>query len=153
MGITAKADYAGRAAASSAAVEADGVPVKGELLARSQGIPRTSSRTSSPSCVGRASSVPGAAPTAATSWRGPRPRSRWPTCCGRSRVRWPRCRGPGPEQLADDEAASHLAQVWVALRASLRSVLESVTLADLANGKLPAVVKERKKSKDAWKAH
>ena len=38
MRITAKADYAVRAAAELAAVEAEGVPMKGELLARSQGI-------------------------------------------------------------------------------------------------------------------
>jgi len=36
---------------------------------------------------------------------------------------------------------------------SLRSVLEHVTLADLASGKLPAVVKERTRIKDSWRAH
>ena len=40
MRITAKADYAVRAAAELAAAEADGVPVKGEQLARSQSIPQ-----------------------------------------------------------------------------------------------------------------
>jgi hypothetical protein len=43
--------------------------------------------------------------------------------------------------------------VWIALRASLRSVLEHVTLADLASGKLPTVVKERTRIKDSWRAH
>jgi hypothetical protein len=32
-------------------------------------------------------------------------------------------------------------------------VLEHVTLADLASGKLPAVVKERTRVKDSWRAH
>jgi hypothetical protein len=32
-------------------------------------------------------------------------------------------------------------------------VLEHVTLADLASGKLPPVVKERTRVKDAWRAH
>ena len=61
--------------------------------------------------------------------------------------------GTRPDQLSYEGAAEHLAEVWIALRASLRSVLEAVTLADLASGKLPAVVKDRTKSKDAWKAH
>src|SRR6478752_5611479 len=40
MRITAKADYAVRAAAELAAAENQGVPVKGEQLARSQSIPK-----------------------------------------------------------------------------------------------------------------
>ena len=61
--------------------------------------------------------------------------------------------GTRPEELSYGGAAEHLPEVWVALRASLRSVLENVTLADLATGKLPTVVKERTKLKDSWKAH
>jgi Rrf2 family protein len=38
--------------------------------------------------------------------------------------------------------ARHLREVWMAVRASLRSVLEVVTLADLAAGRLPDSVKE-----------
>ena len=55
--------------------------------------------------------------------------------------------------MAYEGAAAHLPEVWVALRASLRSVLEHVTLADLASGRLPAVVKDRTKAKDSWRAH
>ena len=36
-------------------------------------------------------------------------------------------------------AAASLRDVWVALRASMRTVLEAATLADVAAGKLPAV--------------
>ena len=61
--------------------------------------------------------------------------------------------GTRPDQLSYEGAAEHLPEVWVALRASLRSVLEGVTLADIATGKLPAVVKERTRVKDSWKAH
>ena len=61
--------------------------------------------------------------------------------------------GTRPETLSYEGAAEHLPEVWVALRASLRSVLEHVTLADLASGKLPAVVKERTRVKDSWRAH
>ena len=47
-------------------------------------------------------------------------------------------RGEKPEDLHYEGVAQPLATVWVALRSSLREVLEQVTLADLAAGKLPA---------------
>ncbi len=40
--------------------------------------------------------------------------------------------------------------MWVALRASLRIVLEGVTLADLAAGELPAEVTALADAPDAW---
>jgi DNA-binding IscR family transcriptional regulator len=43
--------------------------------------------------------------------------------------------------------------VWVAVRASLRGVLEQVTLADLARGELPASVKALAADPDAWAPH
>src|SRR5204863_9866728 len=61
--------------------------------------------------------------------------------------------GVRPDELAYGGAAERLPEVWVALRASLRDVLEHVTLADIARGRLPAVVKERTRPKDAWRAH
>ena len=61
--------------------------------------------------------------------------------------------GIRPDQLAYGGAAERLPEVWVALRASLRDVLEHVSLADIARGRLPAVVKERTRPKDAWRAH
>ena len=57
------------------------------------------------------------------------------------------------DQLVYGGAAERLPEVWVALRASLRDVLEHVTLADIAKGKLPAEVKDRSRPKDAWRAH
>ena len=49
-------------------------------------------------------------------------------------------RGEKPEDLDYAGAAEPLREVWVALRASLRDVLEHVTLADVARGELPAEV-------------
>jgi Rrf2 family protein len=40
-------------------------------------------------------------------------------------------RGESPEELRYDGAAEPLREVWLALRASVRSVVESVTIADL----------------------
>ena len=46
-------------------------------------------------------------------------------------------RGERPEDVDYPGAAEPLQEVWIALRASLRAVLENVTLADVAAGKLP----------------
>ena len=45
-------------------------------------------------------------------------------------------RGEWPEAVEYQGAAEHLQEVWIAVRANLRAVLESVTLADIVNGKL-----------------
>ena len=50
--------------------------------------------------------------------------------------------GAQPDQLAYRGSAEPLKGVWVALRANLRSVLETVTLADVVADKLPAPVAE-----------
>ena len=59
-------------------------------------------------------------------------------------------RGEAPEALEYPGAASKLRDVWVALRASIRAVLEQVTLADLARGELPPHVAELTRDADAW---
>jgi DNA-binding IscR family transcriptional regulator len=46
------------------------------------------------------------------------------------------------EDLAYPGAAARLVDVWIAMRASMRAVLGSVTLADLAAGDLPPAVLE-----------
>jgi hypothetical protein len=43
--------------------------------------------------------------------------------------------------------------VWIAVRASLRSVLEEVTVADVARRELPPAVAELVRDPDAWAAH
>jgi Rrf2 family protein len=62
-------------------------------------------------------------------------------------------RGVRPEQVEYDGAARPLQDVWIALRASMRSVLEDVTLADLAGGRLPAVVADLTSDPEAWQPH
>ena len=59
-------------------------------------------------------------------------------------------RGLSPDTLEYEGSAAKLRDVWVALRASVRSVLEQVTLADVANGELPAHVEELTREADAW---
>ena len=62
-------------------------------------------------------------------------------------------RGVRSEQLEYQGSAEKLLEVWVAVRASLRNVLERVTLADVASGRLPASVTELAASPDAWEPH
>jgi len=59
-------------------------------------------------------------------------------------------RGMSPESLEYEGSAEPLREVWIALRASVRSVLEQVTLADVAHGELPAHVVELTQAPDAW---
>ena len=61
-------------------------------------------------------------------------------------------RGLRPETLAYDGAATSLRDVWVAVRASLRNLLEHVTLDQVASGNLPGVVTKLTKDPDAWQA-
>jgi len=55
-----------------------------------------------------------------------------------------------PEDVVYSGPAEPLTKVWVAVRASLRAVLESVTLADLVAGDLPPVVAELTEQAEAW---
>ncbi|MGW5670995.1 RrF2 family transcriptional regulator [Micromonospora sp. NPDC003776] len=59
-------------------------------------------------------------------------------------------RGQRPEQLGYQGAARALQDVWIALRASEREILELVTLADVAGGTLPARVNELAADPAAW---
>jgi len=62
-------------------------------------------------------------------------------------------RGVRPDSVTYPGAAEPLRDVWIAVRASLRSVLESVTLADVAAGELPAVVRDLVADPEAWAPH
>ena len=59
-------------------------------------------------------------------------------------------RGISPDVLAYSGSAERMRDVWVALRASIRSVLEHVTLADIASGELPPAIAELTSEPDAW---
>jgi DNA-binding IscR family transcriptional regulator len=49
-------------------------------------------------------------------------------------------RGVRPDDLEFEGSAEPMGEVWIAVRAALRSVLEQVSVADVARGKLPKVV-------------
>jgi Rrf2 family protein len=62
-------------------------------------------------------------------------------------------RGRRSEEVEYTGSATSLREVWIAVRASLRNVLEAVTLADVARGELPASVEALTADADAWLPH
>ncbi|GAB2644205.1 Rrf2 family transcriptional regulator [Prescottella soli] len=59
-------------------------------------------------------------------------------------------RGERPEDVTYDGPAESLQRVWIAVRVNLRSVLEGVTIADIANGALPEFVAGLTADPGAW---
>ena len=59
-------------------------------------------------------------------------------------------RGQAPESLDYPGSAEKLRDVWIALRANVRGVLERVTLEDVARGSLPPHVDALIRDADAW---
>jgi bifunctional enzyme CysN/CysC len=59
-------------------------------------------------------------------------------------------RGARPEDAAYPGAAGELAQVWIAVRKNLRNVVEHVTLADLASSNLPELITKLAGDSEAW---
>jgi Rrf2 family protein len=62
-------------------------------------------------------------------------------------------RGVRPQAVEYTGSAEPLQQVWIAVRASLRSVLEEVTLADVVAERLPRSVLALADDPDAWEVH
>ncbi len=59
-------------------------------------------------------------------------------------------RGLRPNETNYAGVAEHLPEVWVAVRSSLRRVLDEVTLAQVLTGKLPAHIRRMTAEPDAW---
>ncbi len=59
-------------------------------------------------------------------------------------------RGLSPERLEYTGPATALRDVWIALRANMRAVLQEVTLEDLRDGALPPDVLALTQAPDAW---
>jgi Rrf2 family protein len=150
MRISAKADYAVRAAAELA-VARDSAPVPAETLARAQGVPYRFLEAIL-SDLRREGIV--------TSRRGARggyvlarPADRVTVADVVRAVDGPLVyvRDERPADLEYAGAASSLLHVWVALRANVRAVLEHVTLADLATGTVPDAVRRLTEDEEAWR--
>ena len=60
--------------------------------------------------------------------------------------------GLRPNETAYTGVAEHLPDIWVAMRAALRGVLDETSLQDVLTGKLPEHVKRMAQDPDAWGA-
>jgi Rrf2 family protein len=151
MRVSAKADYAIRAAVELAAA-GDG-PVKGDRIAKAQGIPPNflENILADLRNAGIVSSRRGAE---GGYWLA-RPADAISLADVFRAVDGPlaNVRGVRSDQLSYEGSAEALADVWVAVRASLRGVLEQVTLADVARGDLPDHVRQLAADPDAWAPH
>jgi Rrf2 family protein len=149
MRVTAKADYAVRATVELAGSSAD-APRKVDEVAQAQGIPLSFLENILTQL--RSAGV-------VRSQRGPdggywlaHPAKEVTLADVIRAVEGPLVgvRGQRPEEVEYAGSAESLQQVWVALRANLRKVLERVTVADVASGKLPKEVIALTRAEDAW---
>ena len=62
-------------------------------------------------------------------------------------------RGVRPHELAQQGGREPLISMWIAVRAVLRSVLEHITIADLASGHLPTRIASIAADADSWDPH
>ena len=62
-------------------------------------------------------------------------------------------RGARPETIEYAGPAAKLQDVWIAMRANLRAVLEELTLADVASGKLLPEIEAITADPEAWQSH
>lgn len=150
MRVSAKVDYAVRAAVELAAAQESGKPVKADTLARAQAIP-VKFLENILQGLRQAGVV--------ESRRGPdgghllaRPAAEIALADVIRAIDGPLAGvgGRRPEELSFQGSAEPLQDVWIAVRASLRRVLEEVTLADVAAGRLPDFVGELTGDPGAW---
>jgi Rrf2 family protein len=149
--LSAKADYAVRAAVQLAG--SPDRPVKGDLIAQAQNIPfpflgSILRDLREAGIVGSQRGAEGgywlAKPAGEISVADVIRAVDGPLAC---------VHGVRPEELEYAGPARALQEVWIAARANLREVLETVTLADVAAGTLPAPVRALTAEPSAWEPH
>ena len=149
MRISAKADYAVRAAVELAAAP-DDRPIKAERIATAQGVPANFLEN----ILGELRHA-----GIVRSHRGPdggyrlaKPADEVTIADIIRVVEGPLAtvRGGRPEDSAYPGAASELPRVWIAVRKNVRSVFENVTVADVVSGQLPRAVERLAEDPEAW---
>jgi Rrf2 family protein len=149
MRISAKADYAVRAVVELAAAEGD-KPVKAERVATAQQIPLNFLEN----ILGelRHAGIVRSHRGAEGGFRLAKPANEVTVADVIRAVEGPLAsvRGGPPEDATYTGAATTLPRVWIAVRANLRRVVENVTIADIANSKLPRSVEKLTEDPGAW---
>jgi Rrf2 family protein len=149
MRVSAKADYAVRAAAELAAA-AGGRPLKRDQISEAQGIP--SKFLESIMLELKHAGIVTSQRGAEGGYRLARAADDISVADVIRAVDGPlaNVRGERPETVEYSGPAASLRDVWVAVRASLREVLETTTLDDLVRGRLPRRVRQLTKDPEAW---
>jgi Rrf2 family protein len=152
MRVSAKTDYALRAAAEIAA-SSDDAPVKGERIAQAQDIPLRFLENILAEL--RHAGIVQSRRGAEGGYLLARPPGEIALADVIRAVDGPLANvgGRRPEQLEYSGTAESFQEVWIAVRAGLRTVLESITLADVAAGRLPGPVRKLTSDPEAWKPH
>ena len=149
MRISAKVDYAVRAGVELAAADGE-KPVKAERIANAQDIPLNFLEN----ILGelRHAGIVRSHRGAEGGFRLAKPADQITVADIIRAVEGPLAsvRGGPPEEAAYAGAAEELLRVWIAVRANLRKVVEHVTLADIADGKLPKSVDRLAEDPEAW---
>lgn len=149
MRISAKVDYAVRAAVELAAAQ-DERPVKAERIAAAQSIPLNFLEN----ILGelRHAGVVRSHRGAEGGFRLARPAAEITVADIIRAVEGPLAsiRGGPPEHAEYSGTAEPLLRVWIAVRANLRRVVENVTLLDLASGHLPPAIDQLAADPEAW---
>lgn len=149
MRVSAKADYAVRAAVELAAAHGQG-PLKGERVAEAQSIPLNFLENIL-SDMRQAGLVRSQRGPEGGYWLARDPATVTVADIMRA-VEGPLAavRGERPEALHYAGAAQSLQRVWIALRTNLRGVLEEVTLADIAGDALPRGIDALAREPESW---
>jgi bifunctional enzyme CysN/CysC len=149
MRISAKADYAVRAAVELAAAP-NGKAISAELIATSQGIPRNFLENIL--CELRNAGVVRSQRGNEGGYRLARGADEVTVADIIRAVEGPLAtvRGGRPEDAEYPGVASQLPRVWIAVRKNLRTVVEHVTVADVANARLPNSINELADDPEAW---
>ncbi len=149
MRISAKADYAVRAAVELAATQ-DEKPVKAERIATAQSIPLNFLEN----ILGelRHAGIVRSHRGAEGGFRLAKPAGEITVADIIRAVEGPLAsvRGAPPEEAEYPGASEALPRVWIAVRANLRKVVEHVTVADIAQGRIPRTVDKLAEDPDAW---
>jgi len=150
MRLTAKADYALRAGAELAAAAHQPAPLTRDQIAAAQHIPATFLLRILTDL--RRAGIVRSQRGAEGGYRLARDPSEITLADVIRAVEGPlaEIHGDQPQDLVYEGTAAALRDVWIALRATERHVLESVTLAAVASGRLPEFVAELTRDPDAW---
>jgi len=148
--ISAKTEYALRAMLQLTDAAGDDAPISVDALARAQGLPRKFLESILADL--RRADLVLSTKGARGGYRLARPAADIPVGAVMRAVDGPLAavRGRRPQDTTYDGVAQHLPMLWIAVRSSLRQVLDETSLEQLGSGDLPIRVRALAEIPDAW---